>query len=83
MMPEPNQDQSALQLVAAVTEVKTTLAHMSTDMGEMKRDLKEIREGAPLHRIETLEARWRTAFAWLGALSLVVIGAIVTAVLTR
>ncbi|MGH9247934.1 MAG: hypothetical protein ACRD0W_00215 [Acidimicrobiales bacterium] len=81
-MPEQN-GQSGMQLVAAVTEVKTTLQHMSTDMSEIKRDLKEIREGAPLHRIEILEARWRAALTWLGALSLVVIGAIATTVLTR
>jgi uncharacterized membrane protein len=72
-----------MQLVAAVTEVKTTLQHMSEDMRVMRVDLKEIREGAPLHRIQVLEARWRAAFTWLGGLTLVVIGAIATAVLTR
>lgn len=79
----PEQDQSMLQLATQFAEVKATLEHMSTDMGEMKRDVKEIREGAPLHRIQVLEARWKAAFAWLGGLSLVVIGAIVTALLTR
>lgn len=72
-----------LQLASQLTEVRTTLSHMSSDMGEMKADLKEIVKGAPMHRIEVLEARWKAAFTWLGMLSLVVIGAIVTAWFTR
>lgn len=81
-MPEHDQEQSMYTLAASMAKVETTLSHMSTDMGEMKRDVKDLREGAPIHRIETLEGRWRTVTAWLGGLTLVVLGAIVTALLT-
>lgn len=82
-MPEHDQEQSMYALVESVTEVKTTLAHISADLGEMKRDVKDLREGAPIHRIETLEARWKAVAGWLAGLTLVVLGAITTALLTR
>lgn len=82
MAPE-QEDLSMLQLNTSLTKVETTLEHMSNDMTAMRIDVKQLREGAPLHRIETLEGRWRAVTGWLAALTLVVIGAIVTALLTR
>lgn len=95
MVEEPVND--SLQLTRDLTEVKTTLGHMSANMSQIADDVKDLREGAPLHRIEKLETgldsiksadpisridklegRWRGTFAWLGSLSLIIIGAFVT-----
>lgn len=69
------------QFVSDFTEIKTTMTHMAADVADVKRDLKEVREGAPLHRIRALEARWKALAYWCGGLTLTVIGGLLTYVL--
>jgi hypothetical protein len=48
---------------------------------EMRADIKEIKDAAPIHRIQNLEQWRRSLTAWLAAVSVTVVGALVAALL--
>lgn len=57
------------QAIADFAEIKTTVNLMAGDVTEVRKDVKELREGAPLHRIEKLEGRWRLVMGWIAVLT--------------
>lgn len=76
-------DDQMYQMIADFTEVKTTLGHMASDLRDVKADTKQLREGAPLHRIEKLEGRWKAMAAWCGGLTIALLSAIFVEVMFR
>ncbi len=71
------------QAIADFTEIKTTVNLMAGDVAEVKKDVKELREGAPIHRIEKLEGRWRVVTGWVAVLTIGIVVAVIAELARR
>lgn len=59
------------------------LDHLQHTVNEVKNDVREIKDGAPLWRIQQLEQRWANLWKFVSLLTVAVLGSYLALYLTQ